>query len=968
MNSASQSYYKRFYRLVIVAIIVMTAVLTGSLMIGDSVRASLKERVNERLGKTETIVMTGTGFLNDSILNHNLFSSAHGYLLIEGFVSSNSQMIPVTVWGTDEDSLHRGEVLINQELSHLLSSSSPLVLHLPSSNLIPSGSLFVSQRYATQLRLTIRGVKGKEDGGNILLHNEQVRPINVFMNRQELAEALGIEGKINVICSNKSFSSNEFHQSWHPEFSGLNIQDNIISTDQVFLPENIVDSLKPTTRYLAYFVNSIGNIPYSFVTATDQLHGDEVILSDYTAQRLHAQLGDSITMEYFVSHGELKQLETHSHQFLVSKILPINQFIKQADLITANFPGLSGVNRCTDWDSDLPIDMSRITRTDENYWSEYHQTPKALVSLDAVGNEWTSSFGVATKIVIQDTKSFSSQLTPESFGITVTQPRETALRAAQNGTDFGSLFLALGFFIIISAILLMQNPLLEMYLLRKPEFQLYTTLGFSRQQVFRILFKESLPIVLLAIPIGILIGYAYAAIILWLLSGPWSGATHTDGFALHINPVTMVVSCVLSIIIALIVLCLSIRKGQKTKDELPSGVMKKKGTSSFKTSFLRFINNIIHPNSFLVLLYASLKHFRRQHNLSFWTLTLGVLTVFAVGLNRPDFSHSSKENTGGYQYYIESRIPIQYDLNTPTARHHLRLDDLPTGTHFLQLPKHTEDEASCMNLNQVETPSVLGMNLNDMTDFGIDTDAMQNDSLITVAVDKEALLWSMGKKVGDTLSYHASDGRTVQVVIATSYPTGIFHGNAIMSMEHYRQLWQDETGSRVILEKRSKMDELQKKATQERSMNELMSALSDYGISVSTTTDRLRHFFEVTDTYLRIFLTLGGLGLLLGLVSLLIVIRKNLAARQDEIRLYQTLGFPDTTIVRMLRREQLIVPLLAILAGFLCSLVTISTNIGGAGRVTWLTAIILLLLILLFTWIIIYKSINSKSIQQCEKL
>ena len=120
----------------------------------------------------------------------------------------------------------------------------------------------------------------------------------------------------------------------------------------------------------------------------------------------------------------------------------------------------------------------------------------------------------------------------------------------------------------------------------------------------------------------------------------------------------------------------------------------------------------------------------------------------------------------------------------------------------------------------------------------------------------------------------------------------------------------------------------------------------------------------MTDTYLSIFLSLGGLGLLLGLASLLIVVRKNLAARREEIRLYQTLGFPTEKIVSQLRREQLIVPLLAILTGALGSLVSISANVGGAGRTTWITAIVLFLLILFFTWIIIYKSINNKTIQQ----
>ena len=236
------------------------------------------------------------------------------------------------------------------------------------------------------------------------------------------------------------------------------------------------------------------------------------------------------------------------------------------------------------------------------------------------------------------------QLTPQSFGIAVVHPRIAALDAAQNGTDFGTLFLALGFFIIIAATLLMQNPLSEMYQLRRPEIQLLNALGFSKRQVFRRLFSEAVPVVLVSAPIGVLLGYAYAAVILQLLAGPWSGVVHTDGFAIHANIMTVVLSFILSVILAFVVLALTVRGGQKLKGEskMSKGKRQKaKVEGQNKLSIIDYQLSII-------------KYFRHQHSLSFITLALGVLTVFAVGVNRPDFSHSSESATGGYQYYGES--------------------------------------------------------------------------------------------------------------------------------------------------------------------------------------------------------------------------------------------------------------------------------------------------------------------------
>jgi putative ABC transport system permease protein len=144
----------------------------------------------------------------------------------------------------------------------------------------------------------------------------------------------------------------------------------------------------------------------------------------------------------------------------------------------------------------------------------------------------------------------------------------------------------------------------------------------------------------------------------------------------------------------------------------------------------------------------------------------------------------------------------------------------------------------------------------------------------------------------------------------------------------------------------------------------LTTALSDYGFTLIPSVERLLHFFEVTDTYLRIFLSLGVLGLLLGLVSLIIVIRKNLVARSEEIRLYHALGFPTATIVRMFRCEQLIVPLLAILTGAgVCLLISVLLPTFSFSLSTFLLC---LLPIIVFTCIIIYISITTKTIRQCE--
>ena len=126
---------------------------------------------------------------------------------------------------------------------------------------------------------------------------------------------------------------------------------------------------------------------------------------------------------------------------------------------------------------------------------------------------------------------------------------------------------------------------------------------------------------------------------------------------------------------------------------------------------------------------------------------------------------------------------------------------------------------------------------------------------------------------------------------------------------------------------------------------------------------RLRHFHEVTDTYLSIFLSLGGLGLLLGIFSLMIVIRKNLAGRAKELETLHVLGYPDKRLVHMLRSENGLVSVYALAAGAVGSLISISASLTGPDAGVWLMAAFVLLLLIACILYSIIHIINPKSLK-----
>ena len=1087
-------YFAKYYKLVAVAVVITVAVIVGSLMVGDSVRNTLVQRVNERLGDTETIVFSRQSFMSQELLQTPIFDeSARGILLINGFVAQGNRLIPVMVWGVDDMDIARGGFRINRALaremgiSNASNTPSSIALRLPATGLVPSGSLFVTENYTTSMRLSPAGdrifgdfVVEANQGGNVSLQNEHVVPLNLFVNREELAEVLETDGRINLILANYIITAEELNEVWTPEMSGLSFasRDEIINrtieeapddhtipnlrevishrriesstyipneretvrdrkvisgdqirgrkmpgmlfyrgewfyrenfteivSDRIFLQQEVSDIImrdnENPNRLFSYLINAIEfnniSIPYSFITAIDRFGGEtleknDIILSDYTANRLGARVGDEITISYFISHN-LRTLEVREKTFRVRNIFHINFFLIDPSLST-DFPGLSGVDNCADWDSDLPINMDLITDADELYWEMFKNTPKAIISYKAIENEWVNSFGNATAIRVSNTMPDLSGLRAEMFGIQVMHPREAGITAAMSGVDFSGLFLALGFFIIVSAMLLMLIPLSEMLYRRRHEIALLQSLGYPKKRITNILWRESAPVVFVSSVVGVIVGFLYTTLIMWLLGTVWRGATHTDGFAVHPNFLTVIIGLSVGIVLSLLFLRLAIarslreKKTKKLQDKRVKTGWKKVilalfialsvGVIVLNFIFIRSVplfvigaiiliatatlwgdylvakrGSAITKNAFRQekMIWSTLFANRKQSILSFLTLAMGVFIVFSVGLNRQGFGDSTtiRAGTGGFSIWGESSVPIFHNMSTEAGRERLSLTALPDDATVLQFLRLSADEASCFNLNRVSTPSVLGVDIEALKasyfqiERGLHTNdreqvfeammTMSSDSVFPAFVDATVLQWSLQKSIGDTLFYEDGRGRPVAIQIIGTLTNSIFQGHILMDRRFFSEIWEENNGSEVFLI-HVQDDEI------ESTKNLLSRALSEYGVRLSTTNERLRAFNIVTDTYLTIFLTLGSLGLLLGIISFVIVIRKNLTMRRREIDLYRTLGFTDEKIKRTLYRENLIVPLYAILVGVVGSLISVGISFANASIGLWVMALV----------------------------
>jgi len=110
----------------------------------------------------------------------------------------------------------------------------------------------------------------------------------------------------------------------------------------------------------------------------------------------------------------------------------------------------------------------------------------------------------------------------------------------------------------------------------------------------------------------------------------------------------------------------------------------------------------------------------------------------------------------------------------------------------------------------------------------------------------------------------------------------------------------------------------------------LTKRMADAGLSIETSIDRLALFARMEDTYLSIFLVLGGLGLIIGCTGLGLVVVRNLLERQGELAMLRAVGFSRGAILRMVCYEHMYLLAAGLFAGLICAVVSVAPSIRAA--------------------------------------
>lgn len=582
------AYYWRTNLAVILGVATAVAVLSGALLVGDSVRASLRDLALARLGKTEGVISSAQFFREQ--LSREVPGSAP-LIVLQGMVTherDRRRVANVAIYGVDDRFwqfhgmvVHGGtDAYLSGALARDLSvqAGDAVLIRVERPSAIPLESLHGRKEDPGRtIRFNVAATLDGKELGEFSLRPTQGDAYTVFVPLRRLQRDLSQANRVNTILLASSAFPKEkvtlgdlgVKVRALPERDALSVE-----AESAVLSDALVEKVKqaaggrahPVFSYLANAIRLGGReVPYSLVAAVDrEWPADEMYLDDWAAKDLGGKIGDPVTLEYYYWEAS-GSLVTRTATFRLAGILPMTGMALDRDL-TPEYPGITEADTIGSWDPPFPVDLKRVRPRDEDYWKKYRTAPKAFISLGAGQKLWGSRFGKVTSIRIEgtsDAAAFSAKLRetldPAQLGMVVYEPRAQALGGAQGSTDFGEYFTYFSFFLVISALLLtglffqlgIEQRLREIGTLR--------AVGFSTTRIRRMFVVEGLVLSVIGTLAGTVGAAAYAAFLLYGLRTFWRGAVGTGSLILHVSANSLVLGAAGGVLIAWLCILATLR-------------------------------------------------------------------------------------------------------------------------------------------------------------------------------------------------------------------------------------------------------------------------------------------------------------------------------------------------------------------------------------------------------------------------
>jgi ABC-type lipoprotein release transport system permease subunit len=456
----SLTYYWRTNVAVVLGVATAVSVLAGALLVGDSVRGSLRELLLGRLGRTDHVVASTSLFraqLADDLAAQPEFSGGFAgvtpLVALQGTVTAQNEgrrVAQARVYAVDDrfwrfhgvtgvNGPESRAAFVSPALARQLDAGmgDSILVRMQRPTDVPLESLHGRRdNLGRSVRLTIDNVLPPESLGEFSLEAHQGDVSAVFVPLVRLQQDLEIPDLVNTLLvatgsrpPPDAAAALRALVRREARLDDLGYRLETLDSPQVLIvgsgagllddahAKAAMGALEGTgmqaSALFTYLANSISigerSVPYSLVTALDletiqpisqtspTNRAGGIVLNEWAATELQARTGDPVALEYY-AWEEPGRLVTRTATLEVSGIVPVDRGDRK---MAPTYPGITDSPSLDDWDPPFPVDLRRIRRVDEAYWEEYRTTPKAFVPLEVGQQLWQSRYGALTSIRVR---------------------------------------------------------------------------------------------------------------------------------------------------------------------------------------------------------------------------------------------------------------------------------------------------------------------------------------------------------------------------------------------------------------------------------------------------------------------------------------------------------------------------------------------------------------------------------------
>ena len=562
------AWYWRTNLATLLGVAAAAGVLGGAFLTGESVRASLRDLVLDRLGNADYAIVRN-GYFREELAG--AFPSAAPLAVMDGVAAceeSGRRAYGVQVYGVDERfwSFQRAtgappagfDALLTPALAQELGAQprDAILVRVETPSAIPLESLHGRKEdIGRTMRLTMRG---GAPGFSLRPQQGDVRA--VFVPLRRVQRELNLKGVNTILVAGGPETERILKSRFTLSDLGIHLRQPegtgvmALETDSALIGDELRAVATSTARsmnlrpagVLAYLANTIRTgareIPYSVVAAVDPAlapapaRDGGITLNQWAARDLGAKAGDTVTLDYYVwtPEGGLRS-ETASFQMERSVRLAGDA---AGRAFTPDYPGITAATSMRAWDPPFPLDMKRIRPRDEKYWEQCGATPKAFIRLDTGRRLWGTRFGSLTSIRVEPPSSayagaLRAAIDPTKVGLAAIPVKAQELEAARGATDFGQYFAYFSFFLVVAALLLAGLFFRLGIEQRTREVGVLRALGFPVAKIRSLFLMEGAVLSIAGGAIGVGAALAYGGLALLGLRTWWFGAVGTRLVRLH---------------------------------------------------------------------------------------------------------------------------------------------------------------------------------------------------------------------------------------------------------------------------------------------------------------------------------------------------------------------------------------------------------------------------------------------------